>query len=174
MLTVGITVLIAEGVGRVNRPGTFLMATSGNVLVGVGTLHSRAVEEIDDLRCTRSRRTITYLPEVIRRLHIVARAVVLLKEELSGVDIDIEVIPLHIGQITRAASLKTVVHTEAVDVIAVIRARQSVHGDRQSVGQIPLSCCQVLDDGVIVERLEVINEVAAVVPLAKELRRHRV
>ena len=134
MLAVGIIVFVAKGIRGVNRSRTFLMATGGDVLVGIGTLYSGAVKEIDDLGRTRCRCTVSHLAEVIRGLHIIARVLVLLKEELSGVDVHAQVIALHIRHIVRAAGLKTVVHAEAVDVISVIRARQSVHGNRQAVG----------------------------------------
>ena len=174
VLAVGVALMVAESICCVHVSCSAQMAASVDMLECFCTLHGGSVCDVHHGCRTCSRLAVADLTEVVLHLHIVACRSVAGELQLSAMVVDEQVVLLHIGHEHAVPGGKTVVHAQSVDRITAHRTRQSGYGYVQPVGLPPLSGGGCLDDSVVVECLQIVYQVAAVIPLAKVLRRHAV
>ena len=88
--------------------------------------------------------------------------------------IDQQVILLHVRHKERVTRIKTVIYTHTVYHISGSRTRQTRYREVQTIRMPPLTDSRVLHDHMIIERLQIIDEVGSVIPLAEILRRYAI
>ena len=174
MLAEGVAFLIAESVSGVYVSCSAQMSTGSDMLELVGTLHGGTMGDVDDRRRTGCGFAVAYLSYIVLNLHIIACGGVGGELELPVMGVDEQVILLHVRHKDTVARGKAVVHPHAVDRIGGHRTGQTCYGKTESVGMPPLTGHRVLHNHMIIERLQIIDEVGAVVPFTEILRRHAV
>ena len=174
MLAEGVALFVAESISGVYVSCSAQMATGSDMLELVGTLHGGAMGDVDDRRRTGGWFAVAYLTDVVLELHIIACSGVGGELELPGMGIDQQVVLLHVRHEDTVARGKAVVHPHAVYRIGGHRAGQTCHCKAEPVGMPPLTGHRVLHNHMIIERLQIIDEVGAVVPFTEILRRHTV
>ena len=164
MLSIGVALFVAKGVSGLYITGAAQMPTSRYRFEKCGTLLGSTVGDIDDRRRACRRRAVAHLPHVILRTNIVACSGIAGELQLTGMGIDEQVILLHIGYEEGVARRKAVIHTHTVYGISRLCARQTRHRHVESVGVPPLTGGMVFDNHMVIEGLQVIDEVGAVIP----------
>ena len=174
MLAVGVSVLVTEGISGIDIAGSAQVTAGGDVLEHIGTLHGGAVGDVDDRSRSGSRRSVAYLTDVVLKPDVVACGRVATETELTGMIIDEQIVLLHVGDKEGVPRCKAVIDAHAVYLVRRLRAGQTCDGEIETVGMPPLTDSGVLHDHMIIERLQIIDEIGAVVPFAEVLCRHAV
>ena len=89
-------------------------------------------------------------------------------------NIHLQIVVLHIWHIVGAARLKAVVHAHVVDVVAVRGAWHTVDSKGDAFGQPPLPDSHRFVNGVVAQRLQVVGQIAAVIPFSEKFGGYRV
>ena len=103
-----------------------------------------------------------------------------LDEILKGITVKMqegskkETLLLHVQLVPGATRLKTAIDAETVQVESVPAVGVAVDGEDHLLGQSPFAGRLGLVGHVVAVVVEVMTEVAALIPLAEELRRNRV
>ena len=84
-------------------------------------------------------------------------------------NIHTQVVLLHVGHVVGTSRLKAIIRPHTIDVVPIGGAWQPVNGKGNTLRQPPLSRGHRFVYRVVAQCLQVVGQVAAVVPLAEEL-----